>query len=874
MGFLVDDTHIVTCAHVISSSTPELGSDDILTQPDDPVAITFVFIDREKEYTAHVEHWGAPLNAPCPDFQDIAILKLDDPKPKLARPACLINHEEQGGTFMAYGYPECFEGAEPIWAQGSILGRLDDTNCFQIQHERDVGIFVQQGFSGTAVWAKELKGVVGMIVSGDKKRGIATAIPMDAIERVWPSLKPFVTDNCLPPICNLPYLRNKSFTGREELIANLRAAFASEDPTAHKQAITGILAVGKTQLALEYAYRFHADHAVTWWIRSEDPRTLAAGYARLATELNLSIKDSSDQTAIVNAVRRWFETNQRWLIIFDNVLDQNAIYNYLPRTEKGSIIITSRDPKWGNKANVLDLAVFDRHESIELLTRLTGQHDDITANELAEELGDLPLAIAQVGAYCEVHDKSLADYLKLFRKRKVDLLEHGEVSDEYHNTVTTTCDIAWSVVHRDMPAAATLFNFCAFLAPDDIPLSLLLDGVAKLPAPANVLSDELEFGDAIVTLSRHALVTKKGDFLSVHRLVQLITRDRLSGREGRKLVELAIQLLNDAFCFDENHRASWLTCEALAPHILQVKQHADSLEIKSETFAALLTGTGSYLRFRADYNAARVFHQQALAIRKEIHGDKHPDVATSLDNLGHVYESLGEYPQAKHCYEQALTIRKGIHGDKHPDVATSLNGLGLTLWHLGEYPEAREHLEKALATYEAVYGPYVATALNNLGLVFDSLAELEKARACHEQALALRRRIFGNKHQAVGMSLNNLGAVLLKLGYSTQAREKLEEGLAIYKAVYGEEHPNVARVLNTLGCVFQDLHEYLQAKEKLEEAVRIGKVVYDDGHPEMIGLSKIYREFLDRYSTLYSVGLRTTRQDVRCCCCVIIPTGG
>ena len=151
------------------------------TQPDDPAVITFLFIDREREYTAHVERWVPPLNAACSDFQDIAILKLDGSKPNGARPAYLIDHEERGGTFMAYGYPECFDGADPIWAQGSILGRLDDTHCFQIQHEKDVGIFVQQGFSGTAVWAKELKGVVGMIVSGDKKRGIATAIPMDAI---------------------------------------------------------------------------------------------------------------------------------------------------------------------------------------------------------------------------------------------------------------------------------------------------------------------------------------------------------------------------------------------------------------------------------------------------------------------------------------------------------------------------------------------------------------------------------------------------------------------------------------------------------------------------------------------------------------------
>lgn len=215
MGFLVDDTHIITCAHVISSSSPELESNDIHTPPDDPVAITFLFVDNEREYTAHVEHWVPPLNAACPDSQDIAILKLDDPKPNGARPAHLIDHEEPDGTFRAYAYPECFNGVDPTWAEGNILGRLDNTNCLQIQHEKSVGIYIQQGFSGTAVWEKELKGVVGMVVSGDLGRGIAIVIPMDAIETAWPVLGSLIKRPDIKTIWNLRHQRNKDFTGRD-----------------------------------------------------------------------------------------------------------------------------------------------------------------------------------------------------------------------------------------------------------------------------------------------------------------------------------------------------------------------------------------------------------------------------------------------------------------------------------------------------------------------------------------------------------------------------------------------------------------------------------------------------------------------------------
>jgi hypothetical protein len=159
--------------------------------------------------------------------------------------------------------------------------------------------------------------------------------------------------------------------------------------------------VGKTQLAVEYIYRHMADYRVIWWIRSEEPATMAADYASLAVDLNLPEKNFEDQTEIARAVKRWLEHNPDWLLIFDNAQDPGEIRNYLPLGGAGHVIITSRNPLWGGVAKLLPARVFDRAESIEFLGKRTGQEDNKAADALADELGDLPLALEQAGAYIE-----------------------------------------------------------------------------------------------------------------------------------------------------------------------------------------------------------------------------------------------------------------------------------------------------------------------------------------------------------------------------------------------------------------------------------------------------------------------------------------
>ncbi len=165
-----------------------------------------------------------------------------------------------------------------------------------------------------------------------------------------------------------------------------------------RQALRGLGVVGKTQLALAYAYRHAADYSVVWWVPSEtSPATV---YAELTRELGLPEADASESDVRVQAIRRWLEQHEGWLLVFDNATEPESVRHYFPQGQSGHVIVTSRYWDWGDVAEGLGVEVFDRDtESVPFLLRRTSQSDEAAARTLADALGNLPLALAQAAAY-------------------------------------------------------------------------------------------------------------------------------------------------------------------------------------------------------------------------------------------------------------------------------------------------------------------------------------------------------------------------------------------------------------------------------------------------------------------------------------------
>jgi hypothetical protein len=145
-------------------------------------------------------------------------------------------------------------------------------------------------------------------------------------------------------------------------------------------AIHGLGGVGKTQLAIEYAYRFKDDYDVGWWLRAEDPALLAGDCTTLARVLDLPEKDAREQAIVIAAVRRWLEGHGRWLLVYDNAEDPKVVREALPRAPTGHVLITSRNPAWGGIAQALPLDRWPREESVRFLRERSGKVDDRAAD--------------------------------------------------------------------------------------------------------------------------------------------------------------------------------------------------------------------------------------------------------------------------------------------------------------------------------------------------------------------------------------------------------------------------------------------------------------------------------------------------------------
>jgi tetratricopeptide (TPR) repeat protein len=524
-----------------------------------------------------------------------------------------------------------------------------------------------------------------------------------------------------PTVWNVPYARNPAFIGREALLDALVAARTGGPPVALTQVLRGLGGVGKTQVALEYAYRSADAFPVVWWTRAEEPATLAADYAALAEPLALPTGPTPEPAAQVAAVRAWLEGHDGWLLVFDNAPEPAAVTPYLPRRGGGQVLITSRYLGWGGTARSVTVPTFPRDASVQFLLDRTQQADVGAATVLAAEVGDLPIALAQAAGYIDATGITLAGYLVRWRTHRAELLRRGHEGLDYPDTVATTWEVAFQALQAQQPAAADLLCLCAYLAPEAIPPRLLRDSPEMLPERlAAAVADDLAWDGVIAALRRYALVETAEPALAVHRLVQAVTRDRLVDDERRTWAAAAVACLARAMPRRELPPwdvRSWPVYAPLLPHGLAATAYAGALQVVGEATVFVLNHFGLYLRARAQWPDARAALERALAIGEASYGPDHPEVATTVNNLGNVLQDLGDLAGARAAFERALTIGEASYGPDHPEVATTVNNLGGVLQDLGDLAGARAAFERALRIFTAHLGaahPSTQTVQRNL----------------------------------------------------------------------------------------------------------------------------------------------------------------
>ena len=345
------------------------------------------------------------------------------------------------------------------------------------------------------------------------------------------------------PFWHVPYRRNPFFTGREAILIHLHELLTKKKTAALTQpeAISGLGGIGKTQVALEYAYRYGQQYQAVLWVRAASRDVLTSDFAALATLLNLPEKEVQDQSQAVAAVKRWLAALSCWQLILDNVEDLQMIGEFLPQVVKGHVLLTTRLQAGGPLAHLIQVELMELEEGALLLLRRarimaqgappdTASYADwIQARAIVQVLGGLPLALDQAGAYVEETQCSLAEYLARYQTHGSALLrERGDLASDHPEAVVSTFLLCFEKVEQTNPAAADLLRLCAFLAPDAIPEEIISEGASELgPVLGTVAADPLWLDRAIKDLLKYSLLRRNPDAktLTIHRLVQTVLRE-------------------------------------------------------------------------------------------------------------------------------------------------------------------------------------------------------------------------------------------------------------------------------------------------------------------------------------------------------------
>ena len=645
-----------------------------------------------------------------------------------------------------------------------------------------------------------------------------------------PALRGTVTAAGTGFVPNLPP-RGRRFVGRRQQLTELRALLGGPDrPGLRSVAIWGPVGVGKTALAVEYAGRHHDDYDLRWFVNAGSRTSVADGLEALAQRLGVELPPEREQ--YLHLLWAAMERFPRRLLVLDGAPRPADVLPFWPTLPHGDIIVTSMNPDWGHYAHLLELPVLTRTETMHILHDGPQSRGDPPeafpgpVQELAYHLDGLPLACEQATAYMRQTGMTVTEYVRLFERRRAHLLARGTPHD-HRGTLDTTWRLVRAELAETAPAAVPLLELCAHLAPDDVPLWLLRSPDLPLPDPlARTLRDELDLEDALRAVRRFSLLTRVGDRVRMHRLLQAVIVAGLPDDEHRRWRGRVVALLSAAAPASATDAADWPHWQLLVPHLTQVTATLDTADLAGADGArlvAVLHRTSEYLVARESFTDGRDLLWRLLLVLESQQGDDHDlTVASTLTLLGEVLERSGEYRQALGGYERALELLRRHHPPDHASHARTASGLarvltchgGATLWRPEDLPGAEDSFHRALDLLAVQLGPQhpvVAQTLAGLGQVRQDRGDLTAAVECLERSLTMLEHAYGDRHPDVGHALDKLGYALGRSGDLAAARARHEQAHDVLSATYGEGHAETGWSLSNLGMVLLDAGDVARA---------------------------------------------------------------
>ena len=662
--------------------------------------------------------------------------------------------------------------------------------------------------------------------------------------------------------------QNTNFVGRvaelkqisEQLKMGLITAITEASNFASKRmaALIGTGGIGKTKTVIRYALRNADNYEYIFFIHADTPGNIMNDYAKIAGQLKIS-QGEENVEILAQILIKWMNKNTGWLLIMDNVDNAEQVDTYLPRNNKGHILVTSRlrilDELASGNAKLIPIGLLNREESRELIIKSIGRTEKLNADEeialreLISLMGGLPVALEQAAAYIRRVHYSFANYLQAFNSQRTELFVnnphsglqdheglvfHGkkEDSDEKDNNekqiITTTFHVSFNHIVNEAQkypgkpesAAPDLLLVSAFLSPDNIPMKLLTDGADELgtTVATALRGDRIgRINEALQLLYKYSLIDINMDnTYNMHRLIQEVVRrwwiidkeqrilwaKRVIGllRRGTRIFSANLGTFTDSL--EDQRYASFVA------NILMDDWKQEDFEFQEA--ADLLSQTGFLLTRMKQFKEAEPFLKRALEIRKKQIDQNPLNVAETLSHLGNMLADKGKNSEALPYYNEAMEIRKSVQGENHPDVAQIHNDFGIAYFNLYEYDKAEKHYQEAKKIWEMGGDEtLIGAAFFNLAMIYKNQSnKKKKAEEYFKEAVQKIRTLYMK-----AIASTEYGEFLVSLGRYNEALPLLQKGWELANKCYPEMSNLKLKHLNALASVLR----YLGLQDELRK---------------------------------------------------------
>ena len=638
--------------------------------------------------------------------------------------------------------------------------------------------------------------------------------------------------------------------GQDELFD---AVFTRAEP---RTVLTGMRGSGKTQLAAAVAARCEEEWPLVAWINAGSRKELIADLYELALRIGIDApKDIPPETIIRRFLDQLHSADAAdRLVVFDNVENLDDLKGLTPKGSGVRVIITTtRRLDWDSLGwSPMAVGVFDREQSIALLCQRTGDAHRDAADQIAEALGDLPVAVTQAAATAKWGHYSLSEYFIRLSTHSLESSISRLEGDDYPDAVGVALFMAYEQAleqfrtkHPQQERNVTsLLDILSLLAASGVPTHWLL----ALEDDSDAARDTLSF------LKRSSIIQEStdGNKTIVHRLQGQVYRETYLSEQGKfnKACIYATTILDKINIGQlANFEQQRQETRNLVEQIGAVTSQDHSRPLFSDPdFVVILATT---IRNAADLGMP----QLALTLTDSVTragdtlGPDHPSTLASRNNLAGAYRDAGRLDEAIALYEQILEDRTRILGPHHPNTLTSRNNLAGAYRDAGRLDDAIPLYEQILEDSTRILGPDHPDTLisrNNLASAYQDAGRLNDAIALYEQNLKDRTRILGPDHPHTLTSRLNLASAYRAAGRLDEAITLHEQNLKDLEGLLGPDHPHTLQARNNLASAYRAAGRLDEAITLYEQTLTDRTRILGPHHPDTLtsrnNLASAYRD--------------------------------